>query len=86
MHAYVAQQNLEGTLGWHLSQEDFDRISSIDFQLRLVDGIRFLRPEGPYRCGAWSYTPTALHHWPELTLLVDFMIHCSDSALLNIHS
>lgn len=43
------QQNLEGSLGWHLSPEDFDRISTIDFQLRLVDGIRFLRPEGPYR-------------------------------------
>ncbi|KAK9802610.1 hypothetical protein WJX73_002049 [Symbiochloris irregularis] len=43
------RQNLEGTLGWHLAPQDFDAISNIDFQLRLVDGIRFLRPEGPYR-------------------------------------
>ena len=49
MSACILQQNLEGTLGWHLAPQDFDAISNIDFQLRLVDGIRFLRPEGPYR-------------------------------------
>ena len=43
------QANLEGALGWQLSPEDYDRISAIDFQLRLVDGIRFLSPKGPFR-------------------------------------
>ena len=41
--------NLEGCLGWELSPEDYQRICSIKFQLRLVDGIRFIRPEGPFR-------------------------------------
>ena len=44
------QSNLEEVLNFRLSKEDYDRISAIDFQLRLVDGIRFLRQEGPYRC------------------------------------
>lgn len=42
--------NLEGCLGWRISDEDMARINAIEFQLRLVDGIRFLRPEGPFRC------------------------------------
>ena len=42
--------NLEGCLGWQISSEDMQKLSSLDFQLRLVDGIRFLRPEGPFRC------------------------------------
>ena len=46
------QANLEGALGWQLSPEDYDRISAIDFQLRLVDGIRFLSPKGPFRYSA----------------------------------
>ena len=37
-------------LAFELAQEDYDAITAIDFQLRLVDGIRFLRPEGPFRC------------------------------------
>lgn len=37
-------------LGFELAAEDYDAITAIDFQLRLVDGIRFLRPEGPFRC------------------------------------
>lgn len=45
-----SQANLEVVLGFELAQEDYDAISDIDFQLRLVDGIRFLRPEGPFRC------------------------------------
>jgi hypothetical protein len=45
-----SQANLEVVLGFELAQEDYDAISGIDFQLRLVDGIRFLRPEGPFRC------------------------------------
>lgn len=45
------QQNLEGVLGFQLAREDYERICAIPFQLRLVDGIRFLRPEGPYRWG-----------------------------------
>lgn len=44
------QANLEGSIGWQLSEADYERISSIDFQLRLVDGIRFLSPGGPFRC------------------------------------
>ena len=44
-----AQSNLEEVLNFELSNDDYNRISAIDFQLRLVDGIRFLRPEGPYR-------------------------------------
>lgn len=44
------QANLEEVLNFQLAKEDYERISAIDFQLRLVDGIRFLRPEGPYRC------------------------------------
>ena len=36
-------------LGFELAQEDYEAITDIDFQLRLVDGIRFLRPEGPFR-------------------------------------
>ncbi len=47
---YGLQANLEVVLGFELAQEDYDAISNIDFQLRLVDGIRFLRPEGPFRC------------------------------------
>ncbi|BDA45305.1 probable NADPH-dependent aldo-keto reductase, chloroplastic [Coccomyxa sp. Obi] len=43
------KSNLEEVLNFQLAKEDYDRISAIDFQLRLVDGIRFLRPEGPYR-------------------------------------
>ena len=45
----VAQANLETVLAFELAQEDYDAITNIDFQLRLVDGIRFLRPEGPFR-------------------------------------
>lgn len=41
--------NLEGCLGWSINDEDMHKLSSLDFQLRLVDGIRFLRPEGPFR-------------------------------------
>jgi diketogulonate reductase-like aldo/keto reductase len=41
--------NLEGCLGWTISKEDMTKLSTLDFQLRLVDGIRFLRPEGPFR-------------------------------------
>ena len=37
-------------LAFELAQEDYEAITAIDFQLRLVDGIRFLRPEGPFRC------------------------------------
>lgn len=43
------KNNLEEVLNFELSKEDYNRITAIDFQLRLVDGIRFLRPEGPYR-------------------------------------
>ena len=46
------QHNLEGVLGFQLAREDYERICAIPFQLRLVDGIRFLRPEGPFRWGA----------------------------------
>ena len=46
----MAQANLETVLAFELAQEDYDAITDIDFQLRLVDGIRFLRPEGPFRC------------------------------------
>lgn len=41
--------NLEGCLGWSIGEEDMRKLSTLDFQLRLVDGIRFLRPEGPFR-------------------------------------
>ncbi|CAK0782431.1 hypothetical protein CVIRNUC_005684 [Coccomyxa viridis] len=41
--------NLETVLAFELAQDDYDAITAIDFQLRLVDGIRFLRPEGPFR-------------------------------------
>lgn len=44
--------NLEGCLGWQISSDDMHKLSSLDFQLRLVDGIRFLRPEGPFRCAS----------------------------------
>ena len=47
---YVSQANLETVLAFELAQDDYDAITAIDFQLRLVDGIRFLRPEGPFRC------------------------------------
>ena len=50
----MLQANLETVLAFELAQDDYDAITAIDFQLRLVDGIRFLRPEGPFRC------PTAL--------------------------
>jgi len=43
------QSNLDEVLNFELAKEDYERITAIDFQLRLVDGIRFLRPEGPYR-------------------------------------
>jgi hypothetical protein len=55
-----AQHNLEGVLGFALAAEDYARIAAIGFQLRLVDGIRFLRPEGPFRCAA----PSLLYAWP----------------------
>ena len=45
------QSNLEDVLNFELAKEDYDRISALGFQLRLVDGIRYLRPEGPYTCG-----------------------------------
>ncbi len=44
-------------LGFELEQEDYDAITAIDFQLRLVDGIRFLRPEGPFRC-LYAFKPS----------------------------
>ncbi|KAK9915836.1 hypothetical protein WJX75_004875 [Coccomyxa subellipsoidea] len=43
------KSNLEDVLNFELAKEDYDRISALDFQLRLVDGIGYLRPEGPYR-------------------------------------
>lgn len=51
MSCGLAQANLETVLGFELAQEDYEAITAIDFQLRLVDGIRFLRPEGPFRYG-----------------------------------
>jgi hypothetical protein len=45
----LVQSNLEQVLNFELANEDYEKITNIDFQLRLVDGIRFLRPEGPYR-------------------------------------
>ena len=52
-----SQANLEVVLGFELAEEDYDAISDIDFQLRLVDGIRFLRPEGPFRCAHLHLLP-----------------------------
>jgi len=46
---FLFRGNLEGCLGWKISEEDMRKLSTLDFQLRLVDGIRFLRPEGPFR-------------------------------------
>ena len=54
--------NLEGCLGWSISEEDMHKLSTIEFQLRLVDGIRFLRPEGPFRCASRS-TQSAVACW-----------------------
>lgn len=45
-------------LAFELAQEDYEAITAIDFQLRLVDGIRFLRPEGPFRCSSLSELPS----------------------------
>ena len=42
-------------LAFELAQDDYEAITAIDFQLRLVDGIRFLRPEGPFRCPGLSH-------------------------------
>lgn len=53
--------NLEGCLGWTIDDTDMRRLSTIDFQLRLVDGIRFLRPEGPFRCGTASLSLPQKH-------------------------
>ena len=59
------QSNLEEVLNFELSKEDYNRITAIDFQLRLVDGIRFLRPEGPYRSVIALCCSTLLRgiHW-----------------------
>lgn len=54
------QSNLEEVLNFQLAKEDYDRISAIDFQLRLVDGIRFLRPDGPYRWELFAYNMTCV--------------------------
>ena len=54
----MVQANLMTVLGFELAQEDYDAITAIDFQLRLVDGIRFLRPEGPFRCLSATYSAT----------------------------
>ena len=63
-HASPAQANLETVLGFELAQEDYEAITAIDFQLRLVDGIRFLRPEGPFRCpSASELHPPMLADW-----------------------
>ena len=44
-HPGFCRGNLEGCLGWKISEEDMKKLSSLDFQLRLVDGIRFLRQD-----------------------------------------
>ena len=52
--------NLEGCLGWSIGEEDKKKLTTLDFQLRLVDGIRFLRPEGPFRFIAPLAAPETL--------------------------
>ena len=56
------QHNLEGVLGFELAREDYERISAIGFQLRLVDGIRYLRLEGPFRCCLQPLVILARHY------------------------
>ena len=63
----MLQANLETVLAFELAQDDYDAITAIDFQLRLVDGIRFLRPEGPFRCARAPYRQ-AEHKWKHHSL------------------
>lgn len=66
--------NLEGCLGWQISDSDMHQLSTIEFQLRLVDGIRFLRPEGPFRHDLLS------HPYPDYARLNSKARQCVQSC------
>lgn len=38
------QDNLHQTVGWELTPEEYKRATSLDFQLRMVDGCQFVHP------------------------------------------
>jgi hypothetical protein len=42
------RSNIE-VFGWRLEQPDFEALSALDTQLRMVDGAIWLNPKGPYR-------------------------------------
>lgn len=42
--ATALQENLHKTVGWELSAEEYQKATSIDFQLRMVDGCQFVHP------------------------------------------
>lgn len=43
-HGTLLQENLHKTVGWELSAEEYQKATSIDFQLRMVDGCQFVHP------------------------------------------
>ena len=42
-------QENQGAWGWPFPQEDYDALSSMEFQLKYFDGGFVMNEEGPYR-------------------------------------
>lgn len=49
LHALYVLHLLWQVLDWELSKDDYQALSMLPFQQRMVNGAMWLNPKGPYR-------------------------------------